>query len=245
MKPQRGQAGFSIFESVLATGLFTMVVGFTFSVLSIARESWSTGTSISDIQFESERVLRRLTSELRHAIPDQVTIANTNDGIRFAVPADGTDAGTTVLSDTTKRLEFDRFIEYAYDAATNRVLRRELDSTTLAEVVAPVPMANRVQAFRVDGDAGLLTKPKAVTVTVTSEKALRPQAPATSLRRFTAKEQVRLRNDEDDVAIVYGPAPTTNPYATATETTVTTTITTGHGNNQKTTTTTVPGVPTS
>ncbi|MBI4356020.1 MAG: hypothetical protein HY597_06210 [Candidatus Omnitrophica bacterium] len=245
MGPRRSEQGFSIFESVIATGLFAVIVAFTFSVLSVARDSWSSGNSMADLQFESERALRRMASELRHAMPSQVTItlsANRDaDSLRFAVPTDGADADSSVLSATTHRLEHGNQIEYYYDSAKQQIERHELDANG-TEVVAPIVVANGIKALRFDGENGQTTQPTSLTATVTSEKALRPQAPSTSLRQFTAKEEVHLRNSESNIAIVYGPAPTTNTSSTTTGLTPLTTTIKIKG---KTVTTITPVTPTS
>ncbi|MCM8813358.1 MAG: prepilin-type N-terminal cleavage/methylation domain-containing protein [Candidatus Omnitrophica bacterium] len=72
--PRRGTAGFTLVEVMVAAGIFMLVVGMIFGVLSGGRRAWLTSEAQIDLHQQARQAMQRITDELVESGPGTVSI---------------------------------------------------------------------------------------------------------------------------------------------------------------------------
>ncbi len=169
--------GFTLVELMVVIFIFSIIMAATFTVLSMGRQSWHTGSTQVELQQETRRAMDRMVRELRESASSQVNITGGGGIITFRLPEDA-DGDDDVL-DGTGNIEWGNQITYSLGGANgDQVLR-----TTSAGSTAI--LANNINALSFSSISA-----SEISIGITARKDAVPGRTMQS----TLNSQVTLRN---------------------------------------------------
>ena len=170
-KKRKANAGLSLIEVMVVSGLLTFFSIFLVSLIVVSQNAWIIQNNAVPVRAEAKRTMESMIKELREGDPSAaggVVIAGTNDSqITFEVPDEVSQTGISSW----------RQIQFSYDQGDQEVVRTESGTDTT--------IGRNVQSLQF-----VLADSDTITITLGTQ---RTTAGGTVLQA-TLTSQVKLRN---------------------------------------------------
>ncbi len=161
----RKKRAYTLVELLVSLAIFSVIIGSLFAILISQNNFFSRASGRMDVGIAARKVMDSMVKELRRSKLDLVTVydAPMDEGgaedyvngvsVNFQIPVDFDNDGD--VFDKFGRIEWgseeelDGSIEYYWDSANQRVIRRLWDSSGVSDY--EIIIAENISAFKIEG----------------------------------------------------------------------------------------------
>lgn len=148
----RPRHAFTLIETIIAAGLFLLLLGFFVPIMRICWQAWHRGGNMQTVQRDTLALSFRLRRDFSASRPESLVVQKTGSNVLLAFLSYEAVQGTETVWNEKGEVLWRKWVEYYFESAKQTVRRREIALTTPSvEPNEPVPPWNSAQSSRVAG----------------------------------------------------------------------------------------------
>lgn len=160
----RRRLGFTFAETLVAAGLFLLLLGFFFPIMRICWQAWQRSGHLQTVQRDTLALSFRLRRDFASSRPESLVVQRSNGNVLISFLSYEAVQGTETMWNENGEIFWRKWNQYYYDGVRHSVRRREVALVTPAsEPTEPVPawdgsrgglVAGHVGQFQVSSNTG-------------------------------------------------------------------------------------------
>lgn len=160
----RVRQAFTLAETIVAAGLFLLLLGFFVPIMRICWLAWHRSGDLQTVQRDTLALSFRLRRDFASSRPESLVVKRTGGDVLVSFLSFESVQGTETMWNENGEIFWRKWSQYFYDAAKHSVRRREVAlATPASEPTEPVPdwdgtkgslVAGHVTKFQVASNSG-------------------------------------------------------------------------------------------
>ena len=148
----RPRRAFTLIETIIAAGLFLLLLGFFVPIMRICWQAWHRGGNMQTVQRDTLALSFRLRRDFSASRPESLVVRKTGSTVLIAFLSYESVQGTETVWNEKGEVLWRKWVEYYFESAKQTVRRREIAlAAPTVEANEPVPAWSNVQSSRVAG----------------------------------------------------------------------------------------------
>ena len=147
--------GFTFAETLVAAGLFLLLLGFFVPIMRICWQAWQRSGSLQTVQRETLALSFRLRRDFATSRPESLVVQRNSGNVLISFLSFEAVQGSETMWNEKGEILWRKWTQYFFESAKHSVRRREVALATPAnEPTEPVPAWDGVKGSLVAGHVG-------------------------------------------------------------------------------------------